>query len=265
MNLFAVPSIGENVKRLANNVFETILSDIQQFAETPMFEINLRTSIAILYHILDSPGAQVTHRNPFDFISAIHNILGKHALCTKDGGKLLSFAFDMIYASTKISGEEKKLRLAQISHCLFRLPSVRAEDHSCLSIDLSWERFLQLIQVYKYDALPFGDSLAESTLLERVVDALPPDHELFRRVAILRKFLTGESVNSAVVEAFVEILPETTTDLFYKAAAHLCQARSHGEIAGTLFAGFEQSTITVRRMDRIGQLSTAQTPLSRVD
>lgn len=98
-----------------------------------------------------------------------HEYLGARSWCTKDHGKLLLYALDMVVPRLRTPYLEPfrdiiAEYLEQITYCLYGYPAKRArlkhiEEHDAQNVDLTWEHAIQLYDLYRPDDLPEFDSV----------------------------------------------------------------------------------------------------------
>lgn len=93
-----------------------------------------------------------------------HEYLGHRCWCTKDNGKLLLFALDVVitcYRTPYLEAFRDILseHLEQITYCLYGYPAKRArlkhiEEHDAQNIELTWDKAVQLFDLFRPDELP---------------------------------------------------------------------------------------------------------------
>lgn len=93
-----------------------------------------------------------------------HEFLGARSWCTKDDGKLLLSAMDVVVTRLRTPSMEPfrdilAEYLEQITYCLYGYPAKRArskhiEEHDAQNIELTWDRAVQLYDLYRPDELP---------------------------------------------------------------------------------------------------------------
>lgn len=93
-----------------------------------------------------------------------HENLGARCWCTKDNGKLLLYALDVVVTCLRTPYLETfrdiiAEYLEQITYCLYGYPAKRArlkhiEEHDAQNIELTWERAIQLYDLFRPDELP---------------------------------------------------------------------------------------------------------------
>lgn len=93
-----------------------------------------------------------------------HEHLGLRSWCTKHDGQLLLYTLDTVATRLRAPCLEPfrdaiAEYLEQVTYCLYGYPAKRArarhiEEHDALNIELTWQRAIQLFDLYRPDSLP---------------------------------------------------------------------------------------------------------------
>jgi calcineurin-binding protein cabin-1 len=97
-----------------------------------------------------------------------HDSLGRRQWCTKDNSQLLLYILNVIVPPLRSPLLEPcrdivNEYLEQVTYCLYGFPTKKArlrhiEEHDAKNIELTWERGIQLFNIYRPDHLPEFDS-----------------------------------------------------------------------------------------------------------
>lgn len=93
-----------------------------------------------------------------------HEFLGIRSWCTKEYGALLLYTLDIVASRLRTPYLEPyrdiiSEYLEQVTYCLYNFPPKKArarhiEEHDACNIELTWDRAVQLFDLYRPDTLP---------------------------------------------------------------------------------------------------------------
>lgn len=243
-------SLEINLSRLVQTLTQIIIHQL----DTPVEKnnpkchlINLNIPWTILYHLVlkENDIANVANRkkpgdesveDEFDalpnslmmFFTA-HEFLGRKQWCMKDNGKLLLYLLDVlepIYRTPMLDPYRDFIteNLEQTTYCLYGYPAKKAklrhiEEHDAKNIDLTWERAIQLFNLYKPETLPEFDSFKLSSissemeqLLQKILSLIPKCLDITPFTGEIRNFIKGTATN---LPKEMNILPARIASIYY--------------------------------------------------
>lgn len=177
--------------------------------------------------------------NSVTILFTAHEYLGGRMWCTKDNGKLLLFALELIVPLLRTPYLEAYRDiiaeyLEQITYCLYGYPAKRArlkhiEEHDAQNVDLQWKHALLLYDLYRPDDLPEFDSYKNDSittemeqLLQKIIALIPEDVDPSKHANEMEKFISGDSTE--LPEA-LDILPNRINTIYYLLADHYFKNR----------------------------------------
>lgn len=114
----------------------------------------------------DQPEDNIEESMPSSLIVffTAHEFLGLRTWCTKHNGQLLLYTLDIVASRLRTPCLEPfrdviAEYLEQVTYCLYGYPAKRArarhiEEHDACNVELTWERAVQLFDLYRPDSLP---------------------------------------------------------------------------------------------------------------
>lgn len=160
--------------------------------------------------------------NSVSLLFTSHDFLGRKKWCWRDESKYLLKILDEITPRLR-SPELEHSRdiimemLEQTTYCLYGYPpkkirSKHIEEHDTKSIELSWERAIQLFDIYRPDNLPeFNSYKLESissdmeALLQRILNIMPKCLDITQFTATIKDFING---TATVLPNEMNIMPQ---------------------------------------------------------
>lgn len=245
--LFALEN---NLSRLVQTLTQIITHQLDTPAEknNPKSHLlNLNTPWAILYHLVlkendvanvlnrKKPGEEIaeddfeTLPNSLMMFFTAHEFIGRKQWCMKDNGKLLFFLLDVlapIYRTPMLDPFRDIIaeNLEQTTYCLYGYPAKKAklrhiEEHDAKNIDLTWERAIQLFDLYRPDTLPEFDSFKLASissemeqLLQKIIPLIPKCLDIAPFTGDIKKFINGTSPS---LPKETSILPSKIASIYY--------------------------------------------------
>lgn len=236
-----------NLPRLVQTLTQIITHQLDTPAEknNPKSHlINLNIPWTVLFHLVlkenDAAGVLNRKKSPEDddfetlpnsllmFFTA-HEFLGRKQWCMKDDGKLMIFLLDVltpIYRTPMLDPFRDIIaeHLEQTTYCLYGYPAKKAklrhiEEHDAKNVDLTWERAIQLFDLYRPETLPEFDSFKLSSissemeqLLQKILPLIPKCLDIAPFTGEIRKFING---TSGTLPKETNILPAKIASIYY--------------------------------------------------
>lgn len=167
--------------------------------------------------------------NSLMMIFTAHEILGRRQWCMKDNGKLWFFLLDnltSLYRTPLLEPYRDIIaeHLEQTTFCLYGFPAKKArlrhiEDHDAKNVELTWERAIQLFDLYRPDTLPEFDSVKLSSissemeqLLQKVILLIPKCLDIQPFTSEIRSFING---TIPTLPKELSILPSKISSIYY--------------------------------------------------
>lgn len=243
-------TLGNNLSRLVQTLTQIITHQLDTPAEKNnprSHPINVTTSWTILYHLVlkESDIASVITRkkaaeesleeefepvpNSLAMFFTAHEFMGRKSWCMKDNGKMLIYLLDVlapIYRTPMLDPFREAIveNLEQTTYCLYGYPIKKAklrhiEEHDAKNIDLTWERAIQLFDLYRPDTLPEFDSFKLSSissemeqLLQKILPLIPNCLDISPFTCEIKKFING---TSSTLPKEINILPPKIASIYY--------------------------------------------------
>lgn len=243
-------SLDNNLARLVQTLTQIITHQLDSPAEknNPKCHLlNLNIPWTILYHLVlkESDITNVMNRkksneesieedfetipNSLMMFFTAHEFVGRKQWCTKDNGKLLITLLDIltpIYRTPMLEPFRDVLaeHLEQATYCLYGFPIKKAklkhiEEHDAKNIELTWERAIQLFDLYRPDTLPEFDSFKLSSisgdmeqLLQKIIPLIPKCLDISPFTGEIKKFING---STTVLPKETSILPAKIASIYY--------------------------------------------------
>lgn len=242
-------SLENKLSRLVQTLAQIITHQLDTPAEknNPKCHlINLNIPWTILYHLAlrendlataskKKSGEESTEEdfetlpNSLLMFFTVHEFLGRKQWCMKDNGKLMIFLLDVlapIYRTPLLEPFRDIIaeNLEQTTYCLYGYPVKKAklrhiEEHDAKNIDLTWERAIQLFDLYRPDTLPEFDSFKLSSissemeqLLQKILPLIPKCLDIAPFTGEMRKFING---TSTTLPKETSILPAKIASIYY--------------------------------------------------
>uniref|UniRef100_A0A182P907 Calcineurin-binding protein cabin-1 MEF2-binding domain-containing protein n=1 Tax=Anopheles epiroticus TaxID=199890 RepID=A0A182P907_9DIPT len=138
-----------------------------------------------------------------------HELLGKKNWCSKGDSGLLFHTLDVVVPKIRSPMLEPFREilneyLEQVTYCLYGYPQKRPrlrhiQDHCAVQVSLTWERAIQLFDLYRPDSLPeFNSYKLESistdmeALLQRIILLIPNDINMMKLSRPISEFIDGK-------------------------------------------------------------------------
>lgn len=189
-----------------------------------LHHINVRIPWVILYYIVqreddlnaaaikdvDDSFRVVLMPNAIQLFFTVHEYLGRKCWCTVDDSKFLLMIIDTVTPRLR-TPELEHVRnnlmemMEQVTYCLYSYPpkkmrSKHIEEHNAKSIELTWERAVQLFDLYKPDELPEFDSFKllsissdMEALLQRILRVMPRCLDIRQFTSLIEDFIDNKS------------------------------------------------------------------------
>lgn len=172
--------------------------------------------------------------NSLMMLFTAHEFLGRKQWCMKDNGKLWIFLLDnliSLYRTPLLEPHRDIIyeNLEQTTFCLYGFPAKKArlrhiEDHDARNIELTWERAIQLFDLYRPDNLPEFDSIRNLSitsemeqLLQRIILLIPKCLDIYPFTAEIKSFING---TTTTLPKEMNILPSKISTIYYLLADH---------------------------------------------
>lgn len=242
--------ISRLIQSLAQIVTHQLDSPVEKNNPQSIHLINLTIPWTVLYNLIlkeDDASNAVSKKNSIlspdktadeDFETipnsllvffTAHDFIGRKQWCMKDNGKLLIFLLDVlapIYRTPLLEPFRDIIaeHLEQTTFCLYGYPAKKArsrhiEDHDAKNIDLTWERAIQLFDLYRPDTLPEFDSFKLASissemeqLLQRILPLIPKCLDIQPFIGEIKKFISG---TTTTLPKEVNILPSRIASIYY--------------------------------------------------
>ncbi|CRK90645.1 CLUMA_CG004346, isoform A [Clunio marinus] len=256
-------ALGNNLSRLVQTITQIITHQLDSPIEknNPTCHlINLNIPWTILYHLVvkENDIANAASRkktedgNEEEFESPLpnsmlmffkaHEYLGRKQWCMKDNGQLLFCFLDIltpIYRTPLLEPFRDIVteHLEQATYCLYGYPVKKAklrhiEEHDAKQIDLTWERAIQLFDLYRPDSLPEFDSYKGASitsemeqLLTKILSLIPKCLDIAPFTGEIKKFINGTITN---LPKEINILPSKITSIYYLLADYYFKNQETG-------------------------------------
>lgn len=167
--------------------------------------------------------------NAITMLFSAHELMGRKQWCMKDNGKLWLFLLDNLAPILRTPMLDPfrdyiSENLEQTTYCLYGFPAKKArlrhiEEHDAKNIDLTWERAIQLFDLYRPETLPEFDSFKLSSitsemeqLLQRILMLIPKCLDIQPFIGEIRNFVNGISTT---LPKEVNILPSKISSIYY--------------------------------------------------
>ncbi|XP_075169816.1 calcineurin-binding protein cabin-1-like [Haematobia irritans] len=183
---------GDDLSRMVQNIIRILIYQFEGNFDknsTHGSELNFKRPWVILHQILlrdeensNNPVSQIAENNEetnesmpcsFLLLFTAHEYLGKRQWCSVNSGEFLQYVLDAVVVNFKapiydMCRDVIYEYIEQVTYCLYNYPPKKArskhlEEHEAYPIKLTWERALQLFDLYKPEQLPeFNSYKAES-------------------------------------------------------------------------------------------------------
>lgn len=184
-----------------------------------------------------------TMPNALTMLFSAHELMGRKQWCMKDNGKLWLFLLDNltpIYRTPMLEPFRDYIaeHLEQTTYCLYGFPAKKArlrhiEEHDAKNIELTWERAIQLFDLYRPDTLPEFDSFKLASissemeqLLQRILLLIPKCLDIQPFIGEIKNFISGET---SVMPKEVNILPSKISSIYYLIADYYFKNQDTGK------------------------------------
>uniref|UniRef100_A0A182M2K2 Calcineurin-binding protein cabin-1 MEF2-binding domain-containing protein n=1 Tax=Anopheles culicifacies TaxID=139723 RepID=A0A182M2K2_9DIPT len=168
-----------------------------------------------------------------------HELLGKKNWCSKGDSGLLFHTLDVVVPKIRSPMLEPFREilneyLEQVTYCLYGYPQKRPrlrhiQDHCAVQVSLTWERAIQLFDLYRPDSLPeFNSYKLESistdmeALLQRIILLIPTEINMMKLSRPISEFIDGKG--NTLPEA-ANILQSEVKPIFYLLADFYFKSR----------------------------------------
>uniref|UniRef100_A0A182REV5 Calcineurin-binding protein cabin-1 MEF2-binding domain-containing protein n=1 Tax=Anopheles funestus TaxID=62324 RepID=A0A182REV5_ANOFN len=168
-----------------------------------------------------------------------HELLGKKNWCSKGDSGILFHTLDVVVPKIRSPmlepfRETLNEYLEQVTYCLYGYPQKRPrlrhiQDHCAVQVSLTWERAIQLFDLYRPDSLPeFNSYKLESistdmeALLQRIILLIPCEINIMKLSRPISEFIDGKG--NTLPEA-ANILQSEVKPIFYLLADFYFKSR----------------------------------------
>ncbi|GAB0096771.1 calcineurin-binding protein cabin-1-like [Sergentomyia squamirostris] len=189
----------------------------------------------------DLEDEEETMPNSIMLFFTAHEFLGRKFWCTKDGGQLMLHTLDIIVPILRSPMLEpfKDITMEyieQITYCLYAYPPKRVrsrhiEEHEAVQCTMTWERAIQLFEIYRPDPLPEFDSYKVDSitadleqLFQKIIGLVPKDFNVSSASGIIRDFISGDNDTLSDV-SLVPNFPMRIASIFYLLADYYFKNR----------------------------------------
>lgn len=219
---FSVSIIDNYLPRLVQSLTKIITNqlDTEVTKATQNHLINTRIPWLLLYLIVqreDDLNAAAVKAMPDDIVIlpnalqlffTAHEFLGRKKWCCKDDSKFLLLILDTVTPRLR-SPELETARetvmelLEQVVYCLYKIKPKKQRskyigEHDAKSIELTWERAIQLFDIFRPDTLPEFDSYKLQSitadmeaLLQKILQQMPKCLDITPFTSGIRDFISG--------------------------------------------------------------------------
>lgn len=181
--------------------------------------------------------------NSLMMLFTAHEVLGRRQWCMKDNGKLWIFLLDHLTSlhRTPLLEPHRDViteYLEQTTYCLYGFPAKKArlrhiEDHDAKNIDLTWERAIQLFDLYRPENLPEYDSVKLSSissemeqLLQKIILLIPKCLDIQPFSGDIKNFING---TTKILPKEINILPSKISSIYYLLADYYFKTQETGK------------------------------------
>ncbi|XP_052866977.1 calcineurin-binding protein cabin-1-like [Anopheles cruzii] len=168
-----------------------------------------------------------------------HELLGKKNWCSKGDSGLLFHTLDVVVPKIRSPllepfREILNEYLEQMTYCLYGYPQKRPrlrhiQDHCAVQVALTWERAIQLFDLYRPDNLPeFNSYKLESisadmeALLQRIILLIPSEIDIVKLSRPISEFIDGKG--NTLPDA-ANVLESEIKPIFYLLADYYFKSR----------------------------------------
>lgn len=254
-------SLGKNLSRLVQTLSTIIVHQLDSPIERNNPKPHLLDSTIpwnILYHVVlrEFDIANSVKKSPEEeegYIEGIpntllmlftaHEFLGRKQWCMRENGKFLLNILDIlapIYRTPLLEPFKDLIGeyLEQTTYCLFGYPAKKAklrhiEEHDAKNIELTWERAIQIFDLYRPDSLPEYDSFKLQSissemeqLLHKIILLIPKCLDITPFTGDIKSFING---NTQTLPKEINILPAKIASIYYLLADHYFKNQETGK------------------------------------
>lgn len=254
-------SLDKNLSRLVQTLSTVIVHQLDAPIERNNSKPHLIDSTIpwnILYHVVlrecdiancikKSPGEEEGYvegiPNTLLMLFTAHEFLGRKQWCMRENGKFLLNILDIltpIYRTPLLEPFKDLITeyLEQMTYCLFGYPAKKAklrhiEEHDAKNIELTWERAIQIFDLYRPDSLPEFDSFKLQSissemeqLLHKIILLIPRCLDITPFTDDIRKFING---STQTLPKEINILPAKIASIYYLLADHYFKNQETGK------------------------------------
>lgn len=219
--------------------------------------LNVKNPVAILHQVLlrdedqmgvmirkqssdntsDSGDDDETIANSMMLFFVAHDFLGRRDCCTKDNGEFLHFVLDVTATQLRSPMLEPFREivaeyLEQATYCLYGYPAKRQrrtrhiEEHNAINVELTWERAVQLFDLYRPDDLSdFGSSnvsIEIEQLMQKMLKLIPSTFHEDSLTEAVRDFISGKTITPPEEK---DVLPFQISCIYYLLACFYFKKR----------------------------------------
>ncbi|XP_055643034.1 calcineurin-binding protein cabin-1-like isoform X2 [Toxorhynchites rutilus septentrionalis] len=170
-----------------------------------------------------------------------HELLGRRQWCSKENNELLFMMLDVIVPKLRSPLFEAYRDiinecLEQATYCLYGYPPRKGrtrhiQDHEATSSQLTWEKAIQLFDIYRPDILPeFNsykiDSISADmeALLQHILLIMPVNCDVTQHTTTITNFINGDE--TAILRAYrKDVLPFSISSIYYLLADYYFKCR----------------------------------------
>ncbi|XP_013099300.2 calcineurin-binding protein cabin-1 [Stomoxys calcitrans] len=231
----------DELSRMVDNITRILVYQFEGNAERNSShgsDLNFKRSWTILHQLLlreemsESSGvSSEVVPNSFLLLFTAHDYLGKRQWCSVENGEFLQYALDAVVFNFKapiydMCRDIIYENIEQLTYCLFKYPQKKArskhlEDHEAYPLKLTWERSLQIFDLYKPEHLPeFNSYKLESIssdmeqMLIKIMSLLPKELDPSQFAQRVISYIEGES-DTNIDEIHECTIPYKIIDLYY--------------------------------------------------
>uniref|UniRef100_A0A1B0CHR0 Uncharacterized protein n=1 Tax=Lutzomyia longipalpis TaxID=7200 RepID=A0A1B0CHR0_LUTLO len=199
----------------------------------------------------DQEDEEETMPNSILIFFTAHEFLGRKFWCTKDGGQLMIFTLNIVTPILRSPMLEPFRDLImeyveQMTYCLYGYPLKRVrsrhiEEHESTQCELTWERAMQLFEIYRPDFLPEFDSYKVDSvtadleqLFQKILSLTPKEFNFSSATNKIRDFISSDST-SLPEYSLIPAFPQRISSIFYLIADYYFKNRDFSNQSGSTF------------------------------
>lgn len=148
--------------------------------------------------------------NAIQLFFTVHEYLGRKSWCSIDDSQFLLMIINTVTPRLR-TPELEHVRsnlmemMEQVTYCLYNYPpkkmrSKHIEEHNAKTVELTWERAVQLFDLYRPDNLPEFDSFKllsisadMEALLQRILKIMPKCLDISQFISLIEEFIDNKT------------------------------------------------------------------------